>query len=276
MAMHTAPTYSPRACWRAPELAGATLFHGRYNHEFMSHAHEAATVILVTGGAVEIDIEDATYRVGKGQLVVIGARQVHAARPIDETGWKMRSLHLPPGLFGDLAADGTRFAIPVLEGYGEIGSLFFDLHYCSEVGGPERPRRDRFRQFLAWFGDNMHPSSPLLSESGSDPRLRAARHLIEADICENVRIETIAAEVGLSPFALIRRFKRLYGISPHAWRMQARANEAARLLGQGTALSEAATVCGFADQSHMTRIFKRVFGVTPGQYGLLPRARHAA
>lgn len=269
--------YSPRPCWQAPELDGAIMFHGRYNHEFMPHSHDAATVILVTGGAVAIDIDGLTHCVGKGQMVLIGPHQVHAARPLDAFGWKMRSLHLPPGLFAELAAGQARFARPVQSGFGPAGSLFFDLHYCSEVGGPERPRRDRFREFLKWFADNLQNDAAGLGPAGAtDARLQRARRLIAAEIGERISIDSIAAEIGLSPFALIRRFKRLYGISPHAWRMQARANEAARLLRHGTGLAEAATVCGFADQSHMTRIFKRVFGVTPGQYGTVARARFAA
>jgi hypothetical protein len=43
--------------------------------------------------------------------------------------------------------------------------------------------------------------------------------------------------------------------------------EAARtLLARGTALAEAAAASGFADQSHMTRLFVRAYGLTPGAY----------
>jgi len=38
----------------------------------------------------------------------------------------------------------------------------------------------------------------------------------------------------------------------------------ARLLDQSGSLSEIALACGFADQSHFTRVFSRIRGVTPG------------
>ena len=47
---------------------------------------------------------------------------------------------------------------------------------------------------------------------------------------EKMQIGEVAKEVGLSVFVLTRQFARAFGLSPAAWRMQARANEAARLL----------------------------------------------
>jgi AraC-like DNA-binding protein len=44
------------------------------------------------------------------------------------------------------------------------------------------------------------------------------------------------------------------------------------LLGEGVALSEASAACGFADQSHLNRVFKRLMGVPPGRYRAQTRA----
>jgi AraC-like DNA-binding protein len=38
------------------------------------------------------------------------------------------------------------------------------------------------------------------------------------------------------------------------------------LLVRGEQLSAVAYTCGFADQSHLTRVFKKIFGITPGAY----------
>jgi AraC-like DNA-binding protein len=87
----------------------------------------------------------------------------------------------------------------------------------------------------------------------------------------------VAKEVGRSEFVLIRRFARAFGLSPGAWRMQTRANEAARLLRERKQAAEAAVLSGFSDQSHMARTFKKVYGITPGQYSKMhvaPSAIH--
>jgi AraC-like DNA-binding protein len=38
------------------------------------------------------------------------------------------------------------------------------------------------------------------------------------------------------------------------------------LIRRGTSLADTAAASGFADQSHMTRIFTRHFGFTPGAW----------
>jgi AraC-like DNA-binding protein len=48
--------------------------------------------------------------------------------------------------------------------------------------------------------------------------------------------------------------------------MQRRTDLARRLIARKTRLADAAAISGFADQSHMTRLFVRKYGVSPGAY----------
>ena len=73
--------------------------------------------------------------------------------------------------------------------------------------------------------------------------------------------------VGVSRFNLIRSFNKALGLSPHAYLLQQRLHLARRLLLQGHKPVDAALQAGFADQSHMTRLFRRQYGITPGLYG---------
>jgi AraC-like DNA-binding protein len=123
---------------------------------------------------------------------------------------------------------------------------------------------------VRWFAENIDSFGPQPPRHGPiDIRLERARHILGNALFENMMLDSVADEVGLSIYSLIRFFKETYGFSPHAWRIQARANEAAKLLRNQESLADVAGTCGFADQSHLTRIFKKVFGVTPGQYSLI-------
>jgi AraC-like DNA-binding protein len=79
-------------------------------------------------------------------------------------------------------------------------------------------------------------------------------------------LEGLAADLGTSPFALLRAFRDAYGMPPHAWLTDARVRRARRLLDAGTPPSEAAVAVGFTDQPHLNRHFARIVGVPPGAY----------
>jgi len=74
----------------------------------------------------------------------------------------------------------------------------------------------------------------------------------------------MALTAGMSKFQLLRRFEKAYGLTPYAWVLQQRAERARHRILAGSSLVDAAADGGFADQSHMTRIFTRQFGFTPG------------
>lgn len=72
----------------------------------------------------------------------------------------------------------------------------------------------------------------------------------------------------MSRFQLLRGFAGATGLTPHAYLVQRRIHLARRLIATGIPLAEAAIASGFADQSHMTRIFTRNHGISPGAYAL--------
>ena len=81
---------------------------------------------------------------------------------------------------------------------------------------------------------------------------------------QEVRIADIANEVGVHPVYLSRMFRQVEGQTAGAYLQRLRVQYACReLCDREKPLSEIAASAGFADQSHMTRMFQRIAGTTP-------------
>lgn len=95
---------------------------------------------------------------------------------------------------------------------------------------------------------------------------RAKELLLERSDTGN-SIADIARECNLSRVWFIRSFTRTTGRTPHQWLLDQRIAEA-RVLIETTAksLAEIANVCGFSDQSHLSRVFRKICGATPGAW----------
>ncbi len=123
----------------------------------------------------------------------------------------------------------------------------------------------------------VHTCALLLCRHANAQRLHATGAGVSAEV-RRVRdcladtsqapptLTQLAALVGLGKYQLLRQFTQAYGLPPHAWLLQQRAEHARHRVLRGASLAEAAADCGFADQSHMTRIFARQFGFTPGAW----------
>jgi len=92
------------------------------------------------------------------------------------------------------------------------------------------------------------------------------RKLVET-VCESeLSIRDIAFSVQMTREGFIRRFSREIGMTPHAYRIGLRACRARSMLRINLAPVEAAFEAGFADQSHLGRVFKQNFGTSPAIY----------
>jgi AraC family transcriptional regulator len=90
---------------------------------------------------------------------------------------------------------------------------------------------------------------------------------LDAHINASVSLKTLADLAQLSQSHFIRAFKASTGVTPYRWLLDARVRRAQQLLvDKGWPLPQIAVESGFADQSHLTRIFRRVTGENPGAW----------
>jgi AraC-like DNA-binding protein len=80
-------------------------------------------------------------------------------------------------------------------------------------------------------------------------------------------LSEVADVCGLSPNYFARAFKQSVGTPPHRWLLLQRVLRAKSLLRDARfSLSDIAVACGFADQSHFTRVFTSIVGASPGAW----------
>lgn len=107
------------------------------------------------------------------------------------------------------------------------------------------------------------------ADNSLDPgrwRMALVREYLDAHFGDDVTVKTLADQAGLSRAHLTRAFTAAYGIAPHAYLNMVRIRQAQAALLRGDTIADAASACGFADQSHMTRRFKGQVGLAPGRW----------
>ena len=98
-------------------------------------------------------------------------------------------------------------------------------------------------------------------------QLRRVTALLAAIGQNSPSVSQLAEECGLSPRQFSRSFTRSTGLPPHRWVLERRVEMAKRLLlDPAKSLADVALACGFASQSHFTRIFSGRVGRSPGAW----------
>lgn len=87
---------------------------------------------------------------------------------------------------------------------------------------------------------------------------------LRQDFDQSLRVEQLAAELGMSVSSFHHHFKAVTAMSPLQFQKQLRLQEARRLmLGEDLDAASAAYRVGYNDASHFNREYKSVFGVPP-------------
>ena len=173
----------------------------------------------------------------------------------DNGAERIETLSWPPATPDPVVARLGSCLVPVLDRPEQASSLFVDhvalallAHFAQAYGGMQVAPRPVAGGLAPW-------------------QERRAKEILSARLDADVPLAEVAGACRLSPSYFARAFRQSTGQPPHRWLSERRVDRAKdMLLGSALSLAEVALACGFADQSHFTRVFTRTVGTSPGAW----------
>jgi AraC-like DNA-binding protein len=241
---------------------------------FPRHWHATHGFGVLDDGAQQSASGRGAVEAFAGDVISSHPGEVHDGRPLGSPSRRWRMLYVEPDCMRDLLAppDADRagdLAIvrPVIQDprlATALRQLFLRLDQARPGDGVDGMACDEALAQATHCLSAHVEHAPSVRDA--DVNLAQVRDRLAADLLAPPTLAELAEQAGLSRYQLLRRFERAHGVPPHAWLLMQRAEEARRLIRQGLALADAAAATGFADQSHLGRVFLRQFGFTPGAW----------
>ncbi len=206
-----------------------------------------------TISAVSLEQEPTAYYGGRlDSLQIYVPKESLAAMAEDGDIPLIRELVVPNGTIDPVAYQLSLLMRPAIE-HPEQANLLFLSGLMEALYG----------HLSARYGNVSIKSVRL--KGGLSPRdLMRAKDLIDTNLAGAVSLSVLAKECGMSPNHFARAFKQSTGVPPHRWLLLRRVELAMSLIELGEmTMPEVALSTGFADQSHLIRVFSKIVGATP-------------
>jgi AraC-like DNA-binding protein/mannose-6-phosphate isomerase-like protein (cupin superfamily) len=247
---------------RSPRPVAAMPKDYEPGEEVAPHSHRRAQLLYAVSGVMritarEVDGQNGTWIVPPQRAVWIPPGCEHQVRMVGPV--QMRTLYVEPG-----AAPGLPGECRVIEVSPLLRELILALmdepvDYTPGSRG-EAIARLLLQELVAVEALPLHLPQP------RDARLQAVCRQIEARIGEDLPLEDIARDAGMSSRTLARLFRRETGMGFQQWRQQARLAEALARLAAGQPVGLVAADLGYAGPAAFTAMFRRSLGTTPSRY----------
>ncbi|MCG9516546.1 AraC family transcriptional regulator [Acinetobacter pittii] len=244
---------------------------------YKSHSHPTFSIGAIDeGNSVFQSSFGTSQKIGAGTLVIVPAHIEHSCNPLPDQAWSYQMLHLDISWlkqwFTEFQKEGFDLNLPqhrpliiknesLYQAFSIMNETLFD---------PQKLIIEKEQSLIYCLTQLLLPHF-ILEE------IQKTQYLYEdfLDLINIIKsseqfisLEVLAEQVGLSRYAIIRLFKANVGLTPHAFQINLKINQARAQLKQGISLAELAINLGFSDQSHFHKAFKAHTGITPRQFQL--------
>lgn len=260
--------------YKSPPLTGIKALSCSSDFVFDNHIHSGHVLWLNSKGGENFKVLGTTSVLQPGSISIIEPGIVHSNQPLTKSKRHLRSLYLENDFFLHLEklVTGTstqKYNLPttVINNIAHWRDALA-LHEAIITGQNKLLIEELCLSLFTPIGDlHFGSSSVHHSIDKGDSRISIIIDYMRAHLENEISLNTLAEIAGCTSYHIIRLFKEIVGMSPHAYLIQLRLERARNLIDKGKTISDAALDAGFSDQSHLTRNFKKRFGITPGIYG---------
>lgn len=240
------------------------------SHAFSRHTHDQFGIGVILRGAQKSMSGRGVVEAEAGDVITVNPGEVHDGSPLGDNGRAWRILYFDPSALADpvraLTEGGARsaeLAHPAMRDPASAACFQTLFRAMTDPcgGHSEIEVRENLLLLLSRLIERRTRQRPAASKA-----IERARMRIDDDPSAPLSLDVLAAIGGVSQFQLVRGFSKATGLTPHAYLVQRRLQGARRMIAKGATLADAALASGFADQSHMTRLFVRTYGMSPGLY----------
>ncbi|MBR9867398.1 MAG: AraC family transcriptional regulator [Oceanospirillales bacterium] len=236
---------------------------------YKSHSHSQFSIGLLHSGETCLSCNDDEQKVVAGELVIIEPDRVHACNPVGNGSRGYYMLYIE-----------ARWCLQWLSSFYASGVNHF---YCEQTLVRDPQAIDTFVTLVEHLQRQDGQAIPITLERLAthlllpycspaegdrviDHRCVELKQRLLADLQNPPTLADLAAISDCTPEAVIRMFRRHYGITPKAFVNNARIEQAKLLLREGVPIVDVAGQLGFFDQSQFHRTFVNYTASTPGQY----------
>jgi AraC-like DNA-binding protein len=237
---------------------------------------DALQIVLITDGGGTLETRAlGKRRMSAGMAILVLPGMWHRYRPDSETGWSESWVEIQARAVGALVEDGQLSPKSILcRGVLEAG-----LDDCLEAIH-KRLRDEKNASDLEVAGLALQALAICLRGTTARPRLtrveqavRQAEQYFARHAEQPIRVEQLAAELGVAYSHFRRAFLRQTGMTPWKYVVRLRLARARRLLVASDAkLDEIAELVGFSSAFHLSQAFKQAHGQPPSVWRRQARA----
>ena len=241
-------------------------------HRFERHSHETYSIGLTTSGVQTFQCDGSQHASLPGDLILFNPDQAHDGEKGSPEGFGYAILYVPTEVVA--ACRDAQAGIDFAHYFGKpvvrdvvAARAFARMTDAMGQGGEglraEELLCDVLVQLLVRHGERGGGGRALPAGAS---RINRVRDYLQAHFAQDIGVEELARQAGLSRAHLTRTFSRHFGVPPHVYLNAVRLRHARLAIRQGRAPADVALDCGFADQSHLNRRFKGAMGLTPVQW----------